>query len=294
VTEPQPASLAAEVTRAERRLAEAGIASPHIDAVELAAHVSGLPSHEVRRRMITGATMTAADRLRLDALVGERVTRIPLQHLTGRAAFRRLELRVGPGVFIPRPETEVVAQAAIDEAVVLASRPPLVLDLCSGSGAIALSVKLEVPDARVVAVELDELAMAWARANRDQTGLDVALVRADAAQALPGLDGRVDVVVSNPPYIPTGMVPVDPEVRDHDPAVALYGGSADGLRIPLAVAQRAAALLRPGGLLVMEHADTHGALLPDTLRRAGCWSSVADHVDLSGRPRFVTARRTRS
>jgi release factor glutamine methyltransferase len=294
VTEPPPTSFAEEVGRAERRLAEAGIASPHTDAVELAAHVSGHPSHEVRRRMITGATMTAPDRLRLDSLVGERVTRVPLQHLTGRAAFRRLDLRVGPGVFIPRPETEVVAQAAIDEAVAVAERPPLVIDLCSGSGAIALSVRLEVPDARVVAVEIDALAMAWARANRDETGLDVALVRADAVRALPGLDGRVDVVVSNPPYIPRGMVPVDPEVRDHDPAVALYGGSEDGLFIPLAVAHRAAALLRPGGLLVMEHADTHGALLPDALLRAGCWSSVADHVDLGGRPRFVTARRTRS
>ena len=165
------------------------------------------------------------------------------------------------------------------------------VDLCTGSGAIALAVKDEVPQARVVGVELDGLAFEWARANRDATGLDVDLVLADATTALRDLDGQVDVVVSNPPYIPTGMVPVDPEVRDHDPDLALYGGSEDGLRIPEQVAARAAALLRPGGGLVMEHADTHGELLPRRLERTGEWTEVAGHRDLTGRPRFVTARR---
>ena len=224
------------------------------------------------------------------SLVAERGHRIPLQHLTGVAAFRHLTLRVGPGVFVPRPETEVVAQAAIDEARVCGVHP-LVVDLCTGSGAIALAVASEVPGAEVIGVEVDALALGWAAENRRATGVEIELVHDDATTALTSLDGTVDVVVSNPPYIPVGMEPVEPEVRDHDPGLALYGGSEDGLRIPLAVSVRAAALLRPGGLLVMEHADTHGTSLPDRLQRTGAWLEVLDHRDLTGRPRFVTARR---
>jgi len=281
--------LAAEVRRATDTLAQVGIASPEIDAVALAAHVLGCRPEEIRRRMILQAAVEDAICERFRELVQERANRVPLQHLTGQAHFRRLTLRVGPGVFVPRPETEVVAGAAIDAAAQWQS--PLVVDLCTGSGAIALAVKDEVPQARVVGVELDGLAFEWARANRDATGLDVELVLGDAKTALRDLDGLVDVVVSNPPYIPTGMVPVDPEVRDHDPELALYGGSEDGLRIPEQVAARAAALLHPGGVLVMEHADTHGEQLPRRLERAGEWTDVVGHRDLTGRPRFVTARR---
>lgn len=288
-TQPSP-SLSDEIRAATSLLAAAGIASADADAVALAAHVLGCEPGEVRRRMILGDRGHADFRAAYGELVAERADRIPLQHLTGVAHFRRLTLRVGPGVFVPRPETEVVAQAAIDEVI---ARPdaPVVIDLCTGSGAIALAVKDEVPQAVVTGVEVDLLAHGWAVANRDRLGLAVDLVLADATTALPELAGEVDVVVSNPPYIPTDMEPVDPEVRDHDPQIALYGGSADGLAIPLRVAASAAMLLRPGGLLVMEHADSHGALLPARLTETGVWADVADHPDLTGRARFVTARR---
>jgi len=167
----------------------------------------------------------------------------------------------------------------------------VVVDLCTGSGAIALAIKDEVPAAEVHGVELSDLAHAWAIRNRDDLGLDVDIRLGDATSAFPDLEAAVDVVVSNPPYIPVGAVPNDPEVRDHDPDVALYGGSADGLRIALEVAARAAVLLRTGGFFVMEHADVQGDSLPAALRAAGCWRDVQDHVDLNGRPRAVTAVR---
>jgi release factor glutamine methyltransferase len=236
--------------------------------------------------MVLGAPAPAA----YDSLVDERAARVPLQHLTGRAGFRHLELHVGPGVFVPRPETEFVAGLAIDAARA-AGEAPVVVDLCTGSGAIALAVKDEVPAAHVYAVELGEDAHAWAAQNAAATGLGITLVHGDATTAFPELDGTVDVVVSNPPYIPLGMVPIDPEVRDHDPELALYGGSDDGLAIPLAVAARAAALLKPGGVLVMEHADTQGESLPAALLRTGAWRDVADHEDLTARPRATVATR---
>jgi len=167
----------------------------------------------------------------------------------------------------------------------------VVVDLCGGSGAIALAIKDEVPAAEVHGVELSALAHAWAIRNRDDLGLDVDLRLGDATLAFPDLEAGADVVVSNPPYIPVGAVPNDPEVRDHDPEVALYGGSSDGLRIPLEVAARAAVLLRPGGFFVMEHADVQGVSLPAALRATGLWQDIRDHKDLNGRPRAVTAVR---
>jgi release factor glutamine methyltransferase len=184
----------------------------------------------------------------------------------------------------------VTAGLAIDAASAVGGGA-VVVDLCTGSGAIALAVKDELPDASVHAVEVSDLAHGWAVANRDRLGLDVDVRLGDATTAFDDLAGGVDVVVSNPPYIPVGAVPVDPEVRDHDPEVALYGGSADGLAVPLAVAARAAVLLRPGGVLVMEHADSQGLSLPRALRATGEWSEVADHADLAGRPRATVAVR---
>jgi release factor glutamine methyltransferase len=285
VSEPD---LRGAVRAAASRLAEAGVASAESDAVALAAHALGCSVGDVRKAMVLGAPVPAA----YEALVAERAARVPLQHLTGRAGFRRLELEVGPGVFVPRPETEGVAGLAI-EAARAAGERPVVVDLCTGSGAIALAVADEVPAARVYAAELAPEAHAWAARNVAATGLGVELRLGDAtsAQVLAELDGRVDVVVSNPPYIPVGMVPVDAEVREHDPSVALYGGSEDGLAVPLAVAARAAVLLRPGGTLVMEHADTQGEAFPAALERTGSWRDVVDHADLTGRPRATGARR---
>lgn len=279
--------LRTAVRAAAARLSEAGIASAESDALLLLAHALGVSVGDARKAMVLGGEAPPA----YEELVELRASRLPLQHLTGRAGFRRLELRVGPGVFVPRPETEFVAGLAI-EAARATGESPVVVDLCTGSGAIALAVKDEVPTADVYAVELGEDAHAWAAQNRSATALDITLVHGDATTAFPELEGQVDVVVSNPPYIPVGMVPVDPEVRDHDPGLALYGGSTDGLSIPLAVAARAAALLKPGGVLVMEHADTQGESLPAALARTGLWRDIADHEDLTGRPRATVAVRT--
>lgn len=281
--------LRAAVRAASARLADAGVASPEHDAVALAAHALGIDTSEVRRRMILGGPEPEG----YAVLVDERAARVPLQHLTGRAWFRGLELEVGPGVFVPRPETELVAGWAVDAVracVGSGEAAPVVVDLCTGSGAIAFAVKAEVPEAQVHAVELSELAVAWAMRNRERLALDVDVVHGDALTSLEGL-ADVDVVVSNPPYIPTTAEPVDPEVRDHDPHVALYGGSEDGLAIPRLVAARAAGLLRSGGVLVMEHADSQGESLPRALEATGSWSQVEDRLDLSGRPRATVAVR---
>lgn len=294
--------LAAALREAARRLSAAGIATGRADAELLAAHVLGRSRGEVGAAALRGAVLGAADAARLAALVDERSARVPLQHLTGRAPFRQLELRVGPGVFVPRPETEVVAGLAIEEvARVLASggTAPVAVDLCTGSGAIALAVATEVPAARVVALELDPDAHAWAAANigdRPELAGRLDLRRGDVEDAaddggvLADLTGAVDVVVSNPPYIPHWATPVDPEVADHDPALALFGGGEDGLAVPGAVVRTAARLLRPGGLLVMEHADSQG---PDARRLvAGAgWAGARTVPDLAGRPRALVVRR---
>lgn len=288
-------SLRSLVDAATATLDEGGVPTPRIDALLLAAHALGCDRGEVERRMLLGSEVEDGLATRLAALVAERADRVPLQHLTGRAPFRRLELHVGPGVFVPRPETE----RAVDHVLAALDGvdAPVVVDLCTGSGALALGVADEAPHAEVAAVELSDLALAWAGRNVEATGLPVRLVAADATADpatvpdLADLVGRVDVVVSNPPYVPTGMVPVEPEVADHDPDIALYGGSEDGLVIPLAVAASAARLLRPGGLLVMEHAEGQGESLPRALAATGAWTEVADHKDLTGRPRTTTARR---
>ena len=285
-------SLQAAVRDAVQALSIAGIDSAEFDAVALAAHVLRTTPSEVRKQMVMGASAPDG----LDDLVAERARRVPLQHLTGKAGFRRLDLSVGPGVFVPRFETELVAGLAIshlqsDSGSRGRGPSPLVVDLCTGSGAIALAIKDEVPTAEVHGVELSDLAHAWAIRNRDDLGLDVDIRLGDATLAFPDLEAAVDVVASNPPYIPVGSVPNDPEVRDHDPEVALYGGSSDGLRIPLEVAARAAVLLRAGGFFVMEHADVQGDSLPTALWATGVWQDIQDHNDLNGRPRAVTAVR---
>jgi len=301
-------ALRESVRAATLVLAEAGVASAPVDALVLAAHALGVDVSEARRLLVLGGVATP---IGYAALVAERARRVPLQHLTGEAHFRGLTLRVGPGVFIPRPETETLVSHAVDAldsvdgVEVLGRRParhdgpssgaapvPLVVvDLCTGSGAIALSLKAERPQVRVAAVEVDPLAHGWAVANRDRLGLDVEMRLGDARAAYPELTGTVDVVTCNPPYIPDDQVPVDPEVRDHDPALALYGGSADGLALPLAMAAGAAGLLRPGGVLVMEHADVQGPALLRALAATGRWSEATDYPDLTGRPRVVVARR---
>jgi release factor glutamine methyltransferase len=287
--------LRAVVRDATAVLREAGVPSPDVDAVELAAHVLAVDTAEVRRLMIVGGALPAHLDGPYAAVLAERARRVPLQHLTGRAHFRTLTLQVGPGVFVPRPETEVLVELALAEVDrLLGTRPSGIrlVDLCSGSGAIPFAVKAERPHVDVRALEISGDAVAWAMANRDHLGLDVEIVEGDATEpAFVDWAGTVDVVTANPPYIPSDAVPIDPEVRDHDPEIALYGGSEDGLAIPLRVAAAAAQLLRPEGLLLMEHADTQGDSLPARLRASGEWEVVVDHDDLSGRPRVTAARR---
>jgi release factor glutamine methyltransferase len=274
---------------AATRLAAGGVPSPEHDAAELLAHVLGTSRPRLRLFDEVDAAQAAA----FEELVGRRAAREPLQHLTGTAAFRYLELAVGPGVFVPRPETELLAGWAVDEArrVVATGREPVVVDLCTGSGAVALSVATEVPAVSVHAVELDEPAYAWAVQNLAGSGVD--LRQGDMADAFPDLDGRVDVVVGNPPYIPLdAFESVAPEARDHDPQLALFSGD-DGLAAMRVLERTAGRLLRPGGVAGAEHADVQGESAPAVFVAAGRWCDVRDHADLAGRDRYVTARLAR-
>ena len=281
----------AEVLRViEGMLAEAGI-EPGPDAELLLAHVLGESRGRVQALAIMGGLLSDEDRERTLDLASERARRVPLQHLTGRAPFRGIELEVGPGVFVPRPETEVVAQFAIDALAAVPAEQALAVDLCTGSGAIALSLAHEVPSARVWAVEKSPEAHAWASRNVERLGEGrVELLLGDAADAselLPELRGRVHVLVSNPPYVPSGMVPRDPEVRDHDPEMALYSGE-DGLDLIRVISRAALELVAPGGALVLEHAEGQGAAIRALLAADG-WRAPSTHRDLTLRDRATTA-----
>ncbi|MGZ4428081.1 MAG: peptide chain release factor N(5)-glutamine methyltransferase [Nocardioidaceae bacterium] len=270
-------------------LAGAGVESADYDAAELLAHVLGTS----RAGLALVETLTPVQESTYDALVARRARREPLQHLTGTAGFRYVELAVGPGVFVPRPETEVLAGWGVDRArdVLAAGRVPVVVDLCTGSGAIALAVATEVPEADVHAVELGDDAYAWAARNLAGSGVD--LRHGDMAEAFADLDGTVDVVLCNPPYIPLeAFESVAAEARDHDPALALWSGG-DGLDAMRVLERTAARLLWPGGVVGAEHADVQGESAPAVFASAGRWSDVRDHRDLAGRPRFTTARLAR-
>ncbi|WP_262284752.1 peptide chain release factor N(5)-glutamine methyltransferase [Micromonospora sp. MA102] len=277
------------VARAARALAAAGVEAARAEAEQLAAYVLNVP----RGRLALADGFTPEQRDRLDTLVDRRVAREPLQHLTGVAGFRHLELAVGPGVFVPRPETELLAGWGIEQAGRRAA--PVVVDLCSGSGAIALAVAQELPSARVVAVERSPAALDWLRRNaaaRAAAGdRPIEVVAADVTDPalLADLVGRVDVLLCNPPYVPRSVV-VPPEVARHDPDEAVFGG-ADGLDVIRPVVGRAAALLRPGGVLGVEHDDTHATAVPALLAADGRYERVEEHRDLVGRPRWATASR---
>ena len=274
---------------ATARLDAAGVDSPANDAAVLLAHVLGVPRGRLPMVREVGEREIAA----YDALLTRRTAREPLQHLTGTAAFRHVELAVGPGVFVPRPETELLAGWAIESALAVrdGERPCRVVDLCTGSGAVARAVVDEVPGAEVHAVELDPAALTWAGRNLAGTGVD--LRHGDMADAFEDLLGTVDVLVCNPPYIPLeAWESVAVEARDHDPHLALFSGQ-DGLEAMRVLERRAAALLRPGGVVGAEHADVQGESAPEVFRASGRWREVLDHRDLAGRARYVTARLAR-
>jgi release factor glutamine methyltransferase len=286
--EPRPTSrLRGFLDEATKTLSDAGVPSPRHDAESLAAFVFGCP----RARLLMAGEFSVGQRTVFGELVARRANRVPLQHLTGSAPFRYLEIAVGPGVFVPRPETEVVAGWCIEQLAANASElpAPVVVDLCTGSAAIALAVAHEVKGAVVHAVERERPAFEWAR--RNATATRVRLHHDDAAHALPELDGAVDLVVANPPYLPdTDRHLVDPEVRDHDPEAALWGGP-DGLDGPRMIEAAARRLLRPGGVAAVEHADHHGDAVAELFRASGAWIEVVVRQDLAGRDRFVTATR---
>lgn len=261
-------------------LAAAGVPSPRVDAELLAAQVLG-----VVRAALPSASWPAGAVEEYDRLVSLRASRVPVQYLTGVAGFRRLELAVGPGVFIPRPETECLTGWAVG---LLSGMPsPVVVDLCAGSGAVALAIADEVPAAQVHAVESDPAAFGWL--SRNCAGSRVVASHADLADGAPGLAGVVDLVTANPPYLPSGIAAeVEPEVRDHEPAAALWVAG-DGLAVIRRVVERAAVLLRPGGWLAVEHSDEQQPAVL-ALLAVGGWADCTGHADLAGRPRFVTAR----
>lgn len=287
-------TLAQLVKAASSVLADAGVASPDTDARALAAFALGLE----RFPLFDPEPMPEDFAPRYAALVDQRRRRVPLQHLVGSAPFRHLTLAVRRGVFVPRPETESVAQVAIDaaQAVRRVGRNPLVVDLCCGAGGIALSVATEVRGATVHAVDASPEAVALTSANAVAVGVSLAGIEAGDVRdtsLLAALEGTVDVLVSNPPYIPPDQVPIDPEVRDHDPELALYGGGIDGLEVPRAVIRAAVRLLAPGALLVMEHADSQGRDVRDAAHAVGGLTDIRTLPDLTGRDRMLVARRDR-
>ena len=260
-------------------LEAAGVASPRNDAEMLLSHVTGVP----RSLLVLTARPNDTQRTIFDDMIAARARRVPLQHMTGTAGFRYVDVEVGPGVFIPRPETELLAGWAIEQ---LSGKPdPIVVELCAGSGAISLAIVSEAPHSHVCAVELDERAFGWAQINLEGTGVDLRL--GDMADAFADLDGQVDVVVANPPYIPLeAWESVAQEVRDHDPALALWSGE-DGLDAMRVVEQVAWRLLKSGGVLGAEHADVQAESAPAVFRDR--FENVTDHLDLAEKPRFVTA-----
>ena len=292
VHDPRGEELAQVLARATAALAQ--VPSPRVDAELLAAHLlyDGSRSR-LQHAALMGERLTPAQVAEYEALIARRARREPLQHITGSAPFYRLELAVGPGVFVPRPETELLVEEALK---VLSARAESatgqlrIVDLCTGSGAIAAAIKSELPNAQVFAVELSEDAIPYTRKNLEPLG--VHLVQGDALTALTELAGRFDAVLSNPPYIPSANVPADPEAALHDPEMALYGGGADGMQMPSAIAARAYELLAPGGFFMMEHDDTQEEAVAELLARVG-FERCYPVRDLNGRPRHSAGYKTR-
>jgi len=281
--------LSVAIESATKRFEEAGIESAGADAEILASFVLGINRGELLSKTITDESFSDEDALKFEELVSKRAQRFPLQHLTGHAYFRALELKVGPGVFVPRFETEVVTQLAVDALRAIPSEEPIAVDLATGSGAIALSLATEVPNAKIYAVELSADALFFTRENFARYAPNAELRQGDLADAFGDLDGQVDVLISNPPYIPDEMIPIYPEVHLHDPSLALYGGT-DGLDLIRKVDASARRLLRPGGSLIIEHADMQGKAVQELLLASG-WRNVATHKDLAGRDRATTGTR---
>ena len=279
--------LVSEVlSEASRKLSEAGVTSAKVDAELLAAYCLGVSRADLSLLVATNKDFPESQLERFQIALVRRVSREPLQHITGVAPFRLLELEVGPGVFTPRPETEQLVGYAMEKISGIAR--PLVVDLCSGSGAIAISLATEVSGSEVFAVELSKDAFEYLSRNAANNGLAQENLRNEDLQvSLSELDGRVDLVISNPPYIPNDAIPIDLEVQLHEPSMSLYGG-ADGLDVVRQISVRAMKLLKSGGLLIMEHADTQSIAIGELLLAEG-WLDVAAKADLAGKDRMISA-----
>lgn len=276
------------MARGTARLDEAGIPTPRVDAEILAAHVLGVP----RSQLLLSDGFTDETLLPFVRAIEKRATGVPVQHITGRAPFRHIELSVGPGVFVPRPETELVTDWGL--AALAGHSRPVVVDLCSGSGAIALAVANERRDAKVYAVEQSPEALTWLRRNaaeRAEAGdSPITVIEADVTDpsALAELAGTVDLVLCNPPYVPQGTK-VAVEVG-HDPPQAVFGGE-EGLDVIRPVIDTAARLLTAGGSFAVEHDETHGAEVPTLLREDGRFAVIRLRYDLAQRARYTTAHK---
>lgn len=290
---------AADVIRdAAVQLREAGIETPEHDAKLLLAEAAGVELRDVDKALLMGEELGTAEQLaRFQSMLARRVKREPLQYITGHAPFRYLDLKVGPGVFIPRPETETVVQAGLDWLTEHGMIHPRVVDLCAGSGAIGLSVVSEVPGSQVWAVELSPNTAEWTNKNLAETAkrypsiasnYQLEIADATSLATLAQLDGTIDIVITNPPYVPESDVPEQPEVRDWEPELALYGGSMDGTLIPERIIERAYRLLKPGGALVMEHDVTQGDRLVAYAKAAG-FTTASTGRDWTGRDRYLFA-----
>jgi release factor glutamine methyltransferase len=271
------------------RFEAAGIESARADAELLVAEAIGVNRGEVQAKAIAGESPTETQSQLILEWAARREAREPLQHLTGRAYFRNLTLKVGQGVFVPRPETELVAGLGVDALRASGQPQPIGVDLGTGSGAIALSMATEVPNAKIYAVELSPDALVWTAQNFETYAPTGELRQGDLADAFPDLNGQVSVVISNPPYIPVDMVPIYPEVVLHDPELALYGGQ-DGLDLVRAASATARRLLHPGGFFAVEHADIQSQAVVQLLLADG-WRQVTAHKDFNLRDRAVSAIR---
>ena len=291
------------------RLREAGVESAEYDARLLLAKACGVSLAELNKALILGdLTDFSQDYAsKYSDFVSRRALREPLQHIVGRAPFRYLDLQVGKGVFVPRPETEIVVEAGLDWLRESGVSKPTVVDLCAGSGAIGLSIATEVADAQVWAVEKSPEAFQYLQKNFEETAKKweniqifsrYHVVLADATKAhisdlipeLHAICGKVDLVITNPPYVPENQVPEQIEVREYDPPVALYGGSEDGLLIPEKIMRAAFALLKPGGAMVMEHDISQGDALKKYAESVG-FARARVGNDLTGRPRYTFAEK---
>jgi release factor glutamine methyltransferase len=282
-------SMGHAVTAATEEFTGVGIATPEVDALLLDAHVLGVGRGELAARLVSGGDFSRHQREQFWVAVRRRSAREPLKHITGEAGFRQLVLAVGPGAFVPRPETELLVEMVVDAVMASGQPSPRVIDLGTGSGAIALAVATEAPHARVWAVEKSAEALVWAQRNNETFGNLVTLLEGDLGDAVSlvgDVAGTFDVVVSNPPYIPDEAVPRDAEVRLYDPALALYSGP-DGLDAVRVLALVARDLVVPGGLLAIEHGELQGLAVRQILLDAG-WRPVSTHPDLTTRDRYTT------